>query len=448
MSGLNMLFGTVIVLGVLILVHEWGHFVLARLFRVRVDVFSIGFGPRLFGWKRGATDYRVSALPLGGYVRMAGQDLSDIDSGKQAPTGAPDELMSKPRWQRAIICLGGPVVNLLLPLPLLLMYFLVFGEPYPAYIDRPVQVMGQPSASSAAPASLQVGDKIVSVGGVSHPTWEKLLQILDQTPLGERLEMQVENGGLIRNVSVSLAEKGPQQVARVFGEPPRMAVVERVTSKGPAEKAGIRRGDKILVLNGRAVFSNQEFVDVVRSSNGQKIALRLARKDQQIDMEVTPWLGVSERGEKVWQIGVLVAPELAYRRVGLLAGSRDALGSAVLGTQQVIGILGKLVTGRISLRQLQGVVGIARESGEAVTRGPSSVLELMATLSLNLGILNLLPIPILDGGQILLLGIEGLRRRDLSLAFKERFIQFGLVFLLVLLVFVMYNDIGRIWLGR
>src|SRR5580693_10299854 len=140
--AIDVLIGMALVLGVLILVHEWGHFIVARLFKVRVDVFSIGFGPRLFGWKRGATDYRISALPFGGYVRMAGQDLSEVDSNDVAPTGASDELMSKPRWQRALISLAGPVVNLIFPIILLTGYITTVGIPYPAYEDKPVEVGG------------------------------------------------------------------------------------------------------------------------------------------------------------------------------------------------------------------------------------------------------------------------------------------------------------------
>src|SRR5437899_11064266 len=141
---MNTVLGIVLVLGVMILVHEWGHFIVARLFGVRVDVFSIGFGPRLFGWKRGVTDYRVSAIPLGGYVRMAGQDLSDVDAGEQKPTGAPDELMSKKRWQRALISLAGPVVNLIFPLFLLTGYFVIRGNIYPKYLAHPLLILFLP----------------------------------------------------------------------------------------------------------------------------------------------------------------------------------------------------------------------------------------------------------------------------------------------------------------
>ncbi|HVH69881.1 MAG TPA: site-2 protease family protein [Candidatus Dormibacteraeota bacterium] len=167
---MNIVIGFVLVLGILILVHEWGHFIVARFFGVRVDVFSIGFGPRLFGWKRGATDYRVSAIPLGGYVRMAGQDLSDIDAGEQKPTGAPHELMSKPRWQRALISLAGPVVNLIFPLFLLTAYFVIKGNPYPKYMDDPLVVVSLPKDSPLLKAGVEPGDRITSINGVSSPT--------------------------------------------------------------------------------------------------------------------------------------------------------------------------------------------------------------------------------------------------------------------------------------
>src|SRR6266446_10061831 len=170
---MNTLIGIFLVLGVMILVHEWGHFIVARFFGVRVDVFSIGFGPRLFGFKWGATDYRISALPLGGYVRMAGQDLSEVDSNEVAPTGAPEELMSKPRWQRALISFAGPLVNLIFPIFLLAGVYFFKGEAYPPYLDMPVQVVAFPANASSSPDGLRVGDKVVSIAGVPNPTWEQ-----------------------------------------------------------------------------------------------------------------------------------------------------------------------------------------------------------------------------------------------------------------------------------
>ena len=192
---MNTLIGIFLVLGLMILVHEWGHFIVARLFGVRVDVFSIGFGPRLFGWKRGATDYRISALPLGGYVRMAGQDLSEVDSSDVAPTGAPDELMSKPRWQRALISFAGPAVNLILPVVLLAGFFVIKGFPYPAYLDKRIVIAGLPGASPLAKAGVHDGDRIIAINDIETSTWSKVNSVLLQTPATGTLRFTVEHQG-------------------------------------------------------------------------------------------------------------------------------------------------------------------------------------------------------------------------------------------------------------
>src|SRR6202035_20409 len=232
---MNTILGIVLVLGLMILVHELGHFIVARVFGVRVDVFSIGFGPRLFGWKRGATDYRVSALPLGGYVRMAGQDPSEIDSARstaisgkerneQQPlatgTGAPDELMNKPRWQRAIISFCGPLVNLIFPILLLTVYFVAIGIPYPAYQDKPVQVTALPEKSPAAAAGLHPGDKIVAFEGEKNPDWEQAEKVITKLTANSKLSMEVEDAGAHRTISVPVEQKDLEQPERLLGFAP------------------------------------------------------------------------------------------------------------------------------------------------------------------------------------------------------------------------------------
>src|SRR5438132_1396091 len=192
---MNLLLGVALVLGLMIMIHEWGHFIVACLFGVRVDVFSIGFGPRLFGWKHGATDYRVSALPFGGYVRMAGQDLSEVDSTNVAPTGAPDELMSKPRWQRALISVAGPAVNLIFPIILLTGFFALVGMPYSAYLDKPVQIVAVPLNNPHTAEALQPGDQVVSINGEKTPTWEKAEIQLGKLGPKEKLRLEVLNNG-------------------------------------------------------------------------------------------------------------------------------------------------------------------------------------------------------------------------------------------------------------
>jgi len=440
---MNMLIGIALVLGLMIMIHEWGHFIVARLFKVRVDVFSIGFGPRLFGWRSGATDYRVSALPFGGYVRMAGQDLSEVDSNDVAPTGAADELMSKPRWQRALISFAGPAVNLIFPILLLTGMFVTVGVPYSAFLDLPVQVVAMPADAVDAANSLQVGDKLLSISGVANPTWEQAQKAMKQTPAGGRLKAEVENNGIHRSVEIPVSDSTLPE--RIYGYAPLPAILDEVAPGTPAERTGLKEGDLIRAVDGKKVEYWGQFVERVRGSNGKPVKLELARKDQIIHAEVTPQKGVGDSGETIYQVGVIVRDPTSYRRVSFTEGSRYAVAMTGERIKETIGVVGKLFSGRVSVKQLQGAVGISRAAGEAVRKGPLAVISLMVLISVNLGILNLLPIPILDGGNILLLTLEGIRRRDFSLTFKERFVQVGFVFLLVLFAYVMYNDVVR-WL--
>ncbi len=460
---MDLLLGVALVLGVMILVHEWGHFIAARMFGVRVDVFSIGFGPRLFGWKRGATDYRVSALPLGGYVRMAGQDPSDIDSvhstaiqGKDEKTyapypqlqalvkGAPDELVSKPRWQRAIISFAGPFVNLIFPILLLTVYFVVVGIPYPAYQAKPVQVAAVPANSPAAAAGLRGGDKVVAIDGEQNPDWEQVEKVLAKLTPNSKLSMEVEDAGARRSLSIPVEQKDLEQPERLLGFAPIRPVLEDVAPGLPAQRAGLKENDLIAAVDGQKIQWWGEFTERIRGSNGKPVALDVNRNGQLLHMVVTPQAATNERGETIYQIGVQVHEDTAYKRVAFPEGARYAALVTVEKIKETAGIVGKLFSGRVSLKQLQGPVGISRAAGQAARKGPLAIISLMVLISVNLGILNLLPIPILDGGHILLLGIEGILRRDMSLAFKERFVQVGLVFLLVVFAIVMYNDVVRL----
>ena len=481
---MDLLLGVALVLGVMILVHEWGHFIAARMFGVRVDVFSIGFGPRLFGWKRGATDYRVSALPLGGYVRMAGQDPSDIDSmhstaiartekdkpglhvGAEAVgvseitfktaemrgvdqllrrnTGAPDELVSKPRWQRAIISFAGPFVNLIFPILLLTVYFVTVGIPYPAYQDKPVQVAAVPANSPAIAAGLRSGDKVVAIDGEQNPDWEQVEKVLAKLTPNSKLSMEVEDAGARRSLIIPVEQKDLEQPERLLGFAPIRPVLEDVAPGLPAQRAGLKENDLIAAVDGQKIQWWGEFTERVRGSNGKPVALDVDRKGQLLHLVVTPQAATNERGETIYQIGVQVHEDTAYKRVAFPEGARYAALVTVEKIKETAGIVGKLFSGRVSLKQLQGPVGISRAAGQAARKGPLAIISLMVLISVNLGILNLLPIPILDGGHILLLGIEGILRRDMSLAFKERFVQVGLVFLLVVFAIVMYNDVVRL----
>ena len=438
---MNLLLGVALVLGLMIMIHEWGHFIVARLFKVRVDVFSIGFGPRLFGWKSGDTDWRISALPFGGYVRMAGQDMSDVDAGDKPPTGSSDELMSKPRWQRALISFAGPAVNLIFPILALAVLFIVFGVPHSAYLDQPVQVVALSSKFDAQTSPFHPGDKILSLNGVNDPTWEQAAKAIKEQAPGSALSAQVENAGVRRTVQTTLPDSASSD--RLLGYPPLLPVLDEVAPGSPADHAGLKESDTIQSVDGQKIQYWGQFVDRVRGSDGKPVQLDLLRNGQAVHTQVTPAQGVTESGERIYQVGVAVRDQTSYRREGLREGFHDAVVMTGERISETVGVVAKLFSGRVSVKQLQGVVGISRAAGEAVRKGALAVLSLMVLISVNLGILNLLPIPILDGGNILLLAIEGIMRRDLSMAFKERFVQVGFVFLLAIMAYAVYNDVMR-----
>jgi regulator of sigma E protease len=437
--AIDVMIGMALVLGILILVHEWGHFIVARLCGVRVDVFSIGFGPRLFGWKRGATDYRVSALPLGGYVRMAGQDLSEVDSNDVAPTGAPDELMSKTRWQRALISFAGPAVNLVFPLILLTGFFAIVGMPHPAYLDEPVKEIVVPVSGSSKVNPFQAGDLMVSINGIATPTWEQAEKVIRGLAATEKVHFEVVNNGSRREIETSIKEL--PQVDTPIGYLPISPTLDYVELGKPAKRAGILGDDTILSVDGQKIQVWGQFVERVLGSKGKPLDLEILRKGQVLHKTVTPQLGPRESGEMVYMLGVSPREELVYKHVSFSESMQEARLSTFDFIGRTVGVVAKLFSGRVSVRQLHSVVEISRAAGNAVHRGPLYVVLMMAFMSINLGILNLLPIPILDGGNILLLTLEGIRRRDFSLAFKERFVQVGLVFLLVLFTYVIYNDV-------
>lgn len=439
-TGIISLVAVVIVLGIMILVHEWGHFMAAKFFGVRVEIFSLGFGPRVWGRKRGPTDYRVSALPLGGYVKMAG------DNPSEERAGAPDEFLSKPRWQRAVIAVAGPAMNIVMAIALIGAVFVTVGIPFPAYLARPAQVAGMPKDSSAARAALQPGDLIIQINEVKNPTWEQAQEQVAKLSPGSDLMMLLERRGELVTLTLRVAD--PNDISGVLGYPPMPAVVEQVSPGMPAEQAGLKRDDEVVALNGQPVLSWSQFSEAIRNSGGQPLELLVRRGDQRVRLRLRAIQVHNARKELVWQIGMMPRFEVSYRRVGFGAAVEQAFLTNVAYTRQLVAILGQLFTGKVSLKQLQGVVGIARESGMAARRGPLDLIHLMAVISLNLGILNLLPIPILDGGHILMLTVEGALGRDLSVKIKERFVQMGLVFLLVIFAIVMYNDVVKLLPNR
>jgi len=423
-----------VVLGIMVLVHEWGHFIVAKAFGVRVEIFSIGFGPRLWGRKSGDTDYRISGLPLGGYVKMAG------DNPLEERKGDPDEFLSKPRWQRALIAVAGPAMNIILSIVLIAGIYM-HGSKEPAYLDQPMVLAGVLPDSTAQKAGLAAGDHVVKINGASNPTWDRALLELMSTLPGHSLTLVVDRGG--KEVSVTVPAS--QSMEDIFGYPANRLLIGSVTPGMPAERSGIRPGDEVLKVNGNPLASGTEFPSLVEKSQGAPLDLEIRRGDRTFHLEVRPQQMGVKNGVTQWQIGVgLQVGEVVDRRLPFGAAIAESVAMNTLMARQVAFVVVELFRGHISLKQLEGPLGIARESGRAARQGASELLKLMAMIGVNLAILNLLPIPPLDGGHILLLFIEGSIRRDLSIRVKERFVTVSMVFLLLVFAIVMYNDVLRL----
>ncbi|MGA7921436.1 MAG: RIP metalloprotease RseP [Candidatus Acidiferrales bacterium] len=424
-----------VVLGIMIFVHEWGHFIAAKLAGVKVEVFSFGFGPRLLGLKRGDTDYRLSALPFGGYVRMAG------DNPIEERTGAEYEFLSKPRWVRVLIACAGPAMNILLAFFIFCGIFWLVGTPSEDYLRQPARVVAVPQIKAAT--SVEPGDRIINVNGVATPTWEKVFDQLKDDQPNQQFTFTVQRDGSEQNLTGTIPPT-PGSVDSVLGYALVPPVTDEIGIGTPAERAGMKQGDKIIAMDGRPIVTWPQLVDGVRHSDGHPIQFTVERDGKEVSFEVQPMQGMGVDGSTVWQVGVSPKVQEKFERQSFLPAVKIAAVQTGLGMKEIGTVLGGLFTGKVKIRQLQGVIGIARESGRAAKRGAVDLIWLMAIISLNLGLLNLLPIPILDGGHVLMLAIEGVMRRDLSLAVKERFVQVGLVFLLGIFAFVMYSDIFKL----
>jgi regulator of sigma E protease len=421
-----------IVLGIMIFVHEWGHFIVAKLCGVRVDVFSFGFGPRLFGVKRGETDYRLSTLPFGGYVRMAG------DNPIEERSGAPYEFLSKPRWQRVLVAVAGPSMNFVLAFLIFWGIFWRVGIPVPAYAHQPADVVAVPEGPADA-SGVQPADRIVRVNGQKTPTWQGVLGQLDLAKPGSLLPVTVLRSGSEHSLTVKVPAK-PSATGFIW-YPAWPTIIDTVEPGFPAERAGMKKGDTIISINGRPVVTWLQILEGVRRSDGHPVQFVARRDGKDIAVTVTPTWGMDINGQMVWQVGVSARTDDVNEPQTFLASSLDAGTATASGLRQIGSVLLGLFSGKVSIRAFVGPVGMSRMAGAAAKSGALSLLELMAIISLNLGALNLLPIPILDGGHVLLLAVEGVLRHDLSIEVKERFVQVGLVFLLAVFAFIMYSDI-------
>jgi regulator of sigma E protease len=423
-----------VVLGIMILVHEFGHYAAAKWFGVRVDVFSIGFGKRLAGFKRGDTDYRISALPLGGYVKMAGENPME------SRTGAPDEFMSHPRWQRFVIAIAGPAMNILLAIALLTGVFMVHYE-HPLYMDESATVGWVMDNSPAAKAGIERGDRIVRIEGEQDPTWEDVMLKVMISPK-QPIDVAVQRGPDILEKKILPEAEGTEQYGNVGWLPEQPVIVTELEPDMPAAKAGIKLGDDLVSVDGTPVRSVFMMIHFLQQNGDKPVEVTAVRNGQKLQFKMTP-VQTDEGGQKAYRLGFRAEP-VRVDKLPFAKALNRSLEENKKFSLLIVDLVHKMVERKVSIKQMEGPISIARASGDAAQQpGWTPLLGLMAMISLNLGILNLLPIPILDGGVILLLVVEAILRRDISVRIKERIYQTAFVFLLLFFVVVIYNDLMK-----
>jgi regulator of sigma E protease len=419
----------VFALGVIIFVHEAGHLVAAKYFNVRTLTFSLGFGKRLWGFKRGETDYRVSLVPLGGYVQLSGEDPTEASED-------PRDFLNKPRWQRIIVYLAGPIMNVLLAIVLIAVVFMVGLE-----------VVVSPEISSVVgrvaegwpgeEAGLEPGDRITSIDGQEVSKWEEVRFEFLTAP-DRPLQVEYERDGVANSTVLTPRKVPTYEIGEAGVFPDLLPRILGLAKGAPAEEAGFERGDEVRKVDGRAVGDTDEFVAYVSERAGVPVEVEVQRDQELLTLTVVPR---DEGG--VGRIGVSIGA-VAYQRYGVVEAFRQSVAFNMDITRQTFQVLGKIFSGKLAAKSaLSGPIEIAAMSGAAVRSGFRNLLYLMGVISISIAILNLLPIPVLDGGQIFILLVESLRRRDLSLGLKERINQLGFLMIVMLMIVVLYFDLVK-----
>ena len=435
-----------IVLGIMVLVHEFGHFALCKLCGVRVEAFAVGFGKRLFGFRSGGTEYRLNLLPLGGYVKMAGETPGE------PRTNDPGELQNHPRWQRVLIAVAGPVFNFLLALALMTTVYMLHNE-VQEYLSGPAIADYVPENTPIARTGLQAGDRITHYDTIESPTWDQVA-IRSLLNLNQTIPITfVHNGQTTATKLFVESRTGAENFSLDhFGLIPRMQSVpievEALEPNMPAEKAGLKAGDKILSIDGLQLHSVPALLAYLQDRAGKTAALQIQRNGTTLPLEIVPQLADIGDGTKDYRLGFrYLQPPIKVEKL--------PFGQAVAASwnfnwkaAKLIGeVIRRMFTRQVSVKSLSGPIGIGQQVHEAVQMpGWMPIMSLMAYISVNLGIFNLLPIPILDGGMILFLLIEEVIRRDIDQTIKERVYQVAFVCLIVFAAFVIFNDISKLGL--
>jgi regulator of sigma E protease len=441
----------IVLIGVMVVVHEFGHFAVAKLCGVRVESFSVGFGPRLFGIKHGDTDYKICALPLGGYVKMTGEAMPEQLQGEDAEAAAalandPGSFLNHPRWQRMLIGLAGPVANFILAFVLMAAYYHWFNE-VPKYEVNSATIDWVVPDSPAAKAGFQTGDVIRAFDKQKIDDW-MLVNARIQMNLNSAVPATVERSGTTQQLELQIPkpEKGQDdvEISDLGLEPQIMAgpiEVSEVSAATPAARAGLQAGDQIVTVDGHSFHFVGTLLAYMQAFPGKPLTLGIVRKGQPITLQAQP--AKLDTGYKLGFTSInppsRVVPMPWHKSV------KKSVQFCRDNSTMIVEVLGRLFTRQVAVSQLSGPVGIARMAGQAAqTREYMPKFYTAAAISLNLGILNLLPFPILDGGLILLLIIESILRHDISMALKERIYQAAFVVLVVFFAFVIFNDVTKL----
>jgi regulator of sigma E protease len=440
----------IFVLCTAVVLHEFGHFIVAKLFRIRVETFSVGFGPRLFGKKWGDTDYRVSAIPLGGYVKLGGDESNAPIEGESAPDIPPEQRFDlRPRWQRILVAIAGPVMNIITALAIPFTGALLYG----VQVAPPPVVRQVIPGGAAEIAGLKPGDRIVSFDGKPNPRWKTIADDALLSP-GVAIPIEVDRNGQRLNLTIKPTPHTEQGETAGFldflPDYGNVPIVVRIVEPGtPAAEANLQSGDRILAVNSEPVKSAEQVTQIIRDHKAQPITLRVDRQGKQIDITATPRKLADGRE----RLGFQPDEEIPFQRVGIAGAFVEAVDSNVEIIRVTGKAIGQLFAGKRSVRNtISGPIGIYSAVSSSVSRlGWEGVFSILGFLSLNLGIFNLLPIPVLDGGAIFLLLIEGalaLIGMTISATVRERIQQVGFVVVLLLMAFVITNDVLKRWSMR
>jgi len=433
------------VLGVLVFVHELGHFLAAKRVGIRVLKFQLGFNPTVISFRRGDTEYGIGALPLGGYVKMAGENPEEVERDTQGNiVRRSDEFLSKSKWQRFQVLIMGPTMNILLAV-LLTALVLYQGVEKGAYEDQPPVVGAVAEGSPAAGAAVRPGDLIETVNDHAVNTWEQLYVSIGSRANRE-VSLRVRRDG--QPITFKLTPNTIGQGRFEFGDigvfPKAHPHLASVTPGDPGSRAGLKDGDVILAVDGKPMTFHYQMRELIASHPEKPMTVTVLRGGVQQTLTVTP-----DRHGTVGWLGVRPVDDTTSFKPRAAQAVTMSVQRNIESAALIFQALWGLVTREVSPKQLMGPVAIAQLSGESAQLGWVALFGLMASISLNLGLLNLMPIPVLDGGHIFIMGLEGLARRDFSLRVKEKVLLAGFVLILMLMVTVIYNDLTRIaWIER